>query len=56
MKKWPQGGGSQSVAYLQRSVPTLKLTGTGMQADRQEDAKDYVLSQADTLIKSRAEI
>ena len=31
-KKWPHGGSSQSVAYLQRCVTTLKLTGTDGQA------------------------
>ena len=45
-------GSSQGVAYLQRCATTLKLTGTGGQADRQTDRQAHLLSQADTLTKN----
>ena len=55
LKKWPNGGSSQSIALLNRRAMTLKLTGTGGQADRQTDrqtgGQDHVLSQADALTK-----
>ena len=50
-QKWPHGGSSQSVAYLQRCAMTMKLTGTDGQTGGQTD---HVLSQADALIKNVA--
>ena len=54
VQKWPHGGSSQSVAYLQHHAKTLKLTGTDGQADRMTDGQDHVLSQADALTKKRS--
>ena len=37
---------------LLSAKPVYKLTGTDRQADRQTDAQDHVLSQADALNKN----